>query len=61
MSFADHYTKRYPYIFLHIHLSLYIYHHFYIIPTLFDYLLACHPYTFLQFSFLVKILVIGEK
>ena len=49
-------TKLYPYIFLQNSCTLvwkrcrdgalYTYLHFYIIPTLFAYLYACHPYIF---------------
>ena len=53
------FTKPYPYIFLHYSCrlmwkqcrdeALYIYLHYYIIPTLFAYFLACHPYILLHF------------
>ena len=38
--------------------ALYIYLHFYVIPTLFAYFLACHPYIFLHFYYLASVLFV---
>ena len=38
-------------------MALYIYLHFYIIPTLFAYFLVYHAYKFLHFIFLMVVLV----